>query len=136
MTSFDASAVKTITPNGYNEGSFVFKRKGIYYLSWSENDTRDENYRVAYAVGTSPYGPWSKQGVILSKDLSQGIKGTGHHSVVQVPGTDEWYIAYHRFAIPGGDGTHREVTIDRLRFGADGTISKVVPTLGSVRPLK
>ena len=51
---------------------------------------------------------------------------------MQVPGTDEWYIAYHRFAIPGGDGTHRETTIDRLTFGADGLIQKVVPTLESV----
>ena len=52
--------------------------------------------------------------MILEKDASQGILGTGHSSIVQVPGTDEWYIAYHRFAIPGGDGTHRETTIDRL----------------------
>jgi large repetitive protein len=132
MVSFDASAVKTITPAGYNEGAFVFKRKGIYYFSWSENDTRDEDYRVAYAVGTSPYGPFSKQGVILSKDLTQGIKGTGHHSVVQVPGTDDWYIAYHRFAIPNGDGTHRETTIDRLTFSATNTIDPVVPTLTGV----
>ena len=52
-----------------------------------------------------------------------------------MPGTDDWYIAYHRFAIPGGDGTHRETTIDRLDFNADGTIQKVVPTLESIDPL-
>ena len=69
---------------------------------WSENDTRDENYRVAYATGPSPTGPWTKRGVILEKDLALGIKGTGHHSVVQVPGTDDWYIAYHRFAMTPG----------------------------------
>lgn len=54
--------------------------------------------------------------------------------MVQVPGTDDWYIAYHRFAIPGGDGTHRETTVDKLVFGADGLIRKVVPTLGSIGP--
>ena len=102
---------------------------------WSENDTRDENYRVAYATGPSPTGPWTKQGVILEKDLSLGIKGPGHHSVVHVPGTDDWYIAYHRFAIPGGDGTHRETTIDKLEFGSDGLIKKVVPTLSGVDPV-
>jgi hypothetical protein len=52
-----------------------------------------------------------------------------------VPGTDEWYIAYHRFGMPGGDGTHRETTIDRLTFGADGRIAKVIPTLTSVKPV-
>ncbi|PIM71428.1 hydrolase [Streptomyces sp. JV178] len=135
MVSFDSSKVTDITPSGYNEGSFVIKRKGTYYFMWSENDTRDENYRVAYATGSSPTGPWTKRGVILEKDLSLGIKGPGHHSVVQVPGTDDWYIAYHRFAIPGGDGTHRETTIDKMEFDADGLIKKVVPTLSSIDPV-
>ncbi|MEV0477123.1 family 43 glycosylhydrolase, partial [Streptomyces prunicolor] len=75
-----------------------------------------------------------------SKNPEYGILGTGHHSVVNAPGTDDWYIVYHRFALngpgmPGGDGTHRETTIDRLRFAADGTILPVVPTLGSVSPV-
>ncbi|MGW1777795.1 family 43 glycosylhydrolase [Streptomyces sp. NPDC002143] len=135
MVSFDASKVTDITPSGYNEGTFVIKRQGTYYFMWSENDTRDENYRVAYATGSSPTGPWTKRGVILEKDLSLGIKGPGHHSVVQVPGTDDWYIAYHRFAIPGGDGMHRETTVDKLEFDADGLIKKVVPTLTSVDPV-
>ncbi|MFI9544102.1 family 43 glycosylhydrolase [Streptomyces sp. NPDC052016] len=135
MTSFDPAKIKDITPGGYNEGSFVIKHEGTYYFMWSENDTRDENYRVAYATGPSPTGPWTKRGVILEKDLSLGIKGTGHHSVVRVPGSDDWYIAYHRFAIPGGDGTHRETTVDKLEFGGDGLIEKVVPTLTSVDPV-
>ncbi|WP_406322466.1 family 43 glycosylhydrolase [Streptomyces sp. NBC_00519] len=135
MTSVDTSKTKDITPSGYNEGSFVVKRKGTYYFMWSENDTRDENYRVAYATGPSPTGPWTKHGVILEKDLSLGIKGTGHHSVVHVPNTDDWYIAYHRFAIPGGDGTHRETTIDKLEFDSDGLIKKVAPTLTSIDPV-
>ncbi|MFL5995205.1 MAG: family 43 glycosylhydrolase, partial [Streptomyces sp.] len=135
MTSLDLTKMKDITPSGYNEGSFVIKRDGTYYLTWSENDTRDENYRVAYATGPSPTGPWTKRGVILEKDLSLGIKGPGHHSVVQVPGTDDWYIAYHRFAIPGGDGMHRETTVDKLEFDSDGLIKKVVPTLTSIDPV-
>ncbi|MER5216984.1 family 43 glycosylhydrolase [Streptomyces sp. NPDC002838] len=135
MTTFDPSKVKDMTPSGYNEGTFVIKREGTYYFMWSENDTRDENYRVAYATGPSPTGPWTKRGVILEKDLSLGIKGPGHHSVVQVPNTDDWYIAYHRFAIPGGDGTHRETTVDKLEFDADGLIKKVVPTLTGIDPV-
>ncbi|ANS62527.1 hypothetical protein SLINC_0303 [Streptomyces lincolnensis] len=135
MTSLDLTKMKDITPSGYNEGAFVVKRDGTYHFTWSENDTRDENYRVAYATGPSPTGPWTKHGVILEKDLSLGIKGPGHHSVVQVPNSDDWYIAYHRFAIPGGDGTHRETTLDRLEFGADGLIKKVVPTLTGIDPV-
>ncbi|MEU4689417.1 family 43 glycosylhydrolase [Actinoplanes sp. NPDC023714] len=136
MTSFDAAQVRTYKPANYNEGGFVVKRGGVYYFMWSENDTRSADYRVAYATGSSPLGPWSDRiGVILQKDPALGILGTGHHSVVRVPGSDDWYIAYHRFAIPGGDGTHRETTIDRLTFAADGSITPVVPTLESIDPV-
>ncbi|GIM93166.1 hypothetical protein Ato02nite_049590 [Paractinoplanes toevensis] len=41
---------------------------------------------------------------------------------------DDWFIAYHRFAVPGG-GTHRETAIDGLRFTAAGLIVPVRPRL-------
>ncbi|MEV8064825.1 family 43 glycosylhydrolase [Streptomyces sp. NPDC085995] len=138
MTSYDPAKIKRLTGlDGFREGLFMHKRAGVYYLSWSIDDTRSEDYRVGYATGANPLMDGLKNhGVILAKDPSLGILGTGHHSVIQVPGTDDWYIAYHRFAIPGGDGTHREVTIDRLRYTPDGLIEKVVPTLTGVRPLR
>jgi beta-xylosidase len=118
----------------FREGVFFNYRNGLYHLTYAIDDTGSENYRVGYATATSMNGPWTYRGVILQKDLSLGIKGTGHSSIINVPGTDDWYIAYHRFAIPGGDGTHRETTIDKLEFGADGLIKTVVPTLESVAP--
>jgi beta-xylosidase len=141
MVSFDASKVRDITPDNFREGSFVIKRKGTYYFMWSEDDTRSENYHVAYATGPSPLGPWTKRGTILQKRPEYGILGTGHHSVVNTPGTDDWYVVYHRFALngpgrPGGDGMHRETTIDRMEFAADGSIKPVVPTLESVKPVR
>jgi hypothetical protein len=66
--------------------------------------------------------------------VNKGILGTGHSSIVNVPCTDDWYIAYHRFAIPNGGGTMRETTIDRVYFGEDGIMKPVVPTLESVEP--
>lgn len=128
MTSFDTAEVRDITPSDYREASFVFKRNGTYYFMWSENDTRDEDYRVAYATGPSPLGPWTKRGVVLQKRLDLGIKGPGHHSVVKAPNSDTWHVAYHRFAVPAGNGTNREVTVDRMTFNADGTIAPIVPT--------
>jgi large repetitive protein len=53
--------------------------------------------------------------------------------VLNVPGTDDWYIVYHRFAIPNGGGTQRETTIDRLTFNA-GLMEVVTPTLTGVDP--
>ncbi|MET7280481.1 family 43 glycosylhydrolase [Kribbella sp. NPDC005582] len=139
--SDDMLAVKpgTLKPigglTGFREGAFVNYRQGMYHLTYSIDDTGSPDYRVGYATSTSVDGPWTYRGVILQKDPAQGILGTGHHSIVQIPGTDDWYIAYHRLGMPGGDGTHRETTIDRLTFAADGTIARVVPTLTSIKPV-
>lgn len=62
------------------------KRDNTYYLSYSIDDTGSENYRVAYATGATPFGPFTAKGLILSKDPSQGILGTGHSSIIQIPG--------------------------------------------------
>ncbi|MDG4770729.1 AbfB domain-containing protein [Solwaraspora sp. WMMD792] len=64
----------------------------------------------------------------LQKRLADGIRGTGHHSVVSAPDRDTWHIAYHRFAVPAGNGTNREVVIDPMEFAADGTIRPIVPS--------
>jgi beta-xylosidase len=128
MVSFDPSAVASWNPAGFREAAHVHRRGAVYYLSWSVDDTRDENYHVRYATGRGPLGPWTDQGVLVEKAVDRGILATGHHSVLNVPGTDEWVIAYHRFAIPGGDGFHRELVFDRLHHRPNGTIDKVVPT--------
>ncbi len=135
MISYDPAKITRLDGlDGFREGLFMVKRNGTYHLTWSIDDTRSENYRVGYATGPSPTGPFTNRGVILRRNLSLGIEGPGHSSMVQVPGTDDWYIVYHRFAIPDGDGTNRETTIDRLTFNRDGTIAPVVPTLESVGP--
>jgi len=129
MISFKGTP-QTITIAGFREGSVAFKRNGKYYFMYSVGDTRDPTYNVAYGMGSSPFGPFTKPAVnpVLQKDDPRGIWGTGHHSVLAMPNGD-YYIAYHRFAIPDGDGTHREVCIDKLEFNADGTIVPVKITL-------
>jgi len=118
---------KRMTPRHFNEGVWVFKRNGLYYFMWSENDARDVRYQVAYGTSKSALGPIEvpPDNVILQKH-GRAV-GTGHHSVVQVPGTDRWYIIYHRHAIPGGNGYTRQTCIARMEFDADGRIKKVDP---------
>jgi len=133
----DGTTYKEITPPGYVEGSFMIKRRGIYYLMWSEGDWTGPNYRVAYAMGKSAIGPFTPKGIILSQDFHIA-RGAGHHSVVNVPGTDDWYIVYHRRPLGDDDGDHRQLAIDRMMFNADGTIKPVVMTNTGVttpRPL-
>jgi beta-xylosidase len=91
----DGTTYKEITPPGYVEGSFVVKRRGTYYLMWSEGGWTGPDYRAAYATGKSPVGPFEKKGVVLRGD-ERVARGAGHHSVVRGRGPDEWWIAYHR----------------------------------------
>jgi beta-xylosidase len=134
MISFDPDAVRDITPPGYNEGPFVHRREGKYYLSWSEFDTRDPRYSVAYGVADSPLGPFRKaeNGPILQQRGE--VKGAGHHSIAKLPDRDQWVIAYHRFRIPDGDGYHRETCLSPLRYGKDGSLLPV-DVYESVAPL-
>jgi beta-xylosidase len=126
LITLDGPPIK-LSPPGFGEGVFVVKRRGLYYFMWSENDTRDVNYRVAYGIARSPLGPIevSPHPVILEK--RGPVKGPGHNSVINIPGTDRWYIIYHRHAIPNGNGYTRETCLGRLQFNAAGGIDPVDP---------
>lgn len=130
MVSYDRASVVSWRPTAFREAPWMHRRRATYYLSWSENDTREVDYRVRYATATSPFGPWIDRGILLEKRPEIGVLATGHHSVARVPGTDEWLIAYHRFAIPDGSGYRREVVIDRLHHEPDGLLRPVRPAAG------
>lgn len=112
----------------FREGIQVFKRAGKYYFMWSIDDARSPNYRVGWGMSDSPFGPVKspdKDFIVLQKHGQ--VIGTGHHGVVNVPGTDRWYVAYHRHAIPGGNGYQREVCLVRMEFNPDGSIKPMDP---------
>ena len=123
----DGELYKEITPEHYVEGPFVIKRKGVYYFMWSEGDWGDSTYGVAYAKSTSPTGPFVRAGKILQTD-SNTANGPGHHSVLQIPGTDEWYIVYHRHPLGTTGANQRVIAIDRMYFDAEGNIEPVKMT--------
>ncbi|WP_442482613.1 family 43 glycosylhydrolase [Aeoliella sp. SH292] len=125
MISFDPAEVRDITPPGYNEGPFVHRRDDVYYLSWSEFDTRDPRYSVAYGTSGSPLGPFTKAAGNPILKQKGAVKGAGHHSIGKLPNLDQWVIAYHRFRIPNGDGYNRETCLSPLRHNPDGTIAPV-----------
>jgi beta-xylosidase len=133
----DGTTFKSITPEKYVEGPLMFRRQGKYYFMWSEGGWTGPDYSVAYAVGSSPFGPFQRAGKILQQDLKVGT-GAGHHSIINVPGTDRWYIVYHRHPLGDPDGNHRVVCIDELHFDKQGHILPVkITTQGvSAQPLK
>ena len=146
MVSINKKTMKLMNIDGtFREGTYVIYRKGTYYFMWSEDDTRSPNYKVRYGTSDSPLGKLTipENNIVIKGDPVTNIFATGHNSAVQVPGTDDWYLVYHRFTYPkgvdmprGSGGFHREVCIDKLQFDADGHILEVKPTFKGIEPVK
>ncbi|EOZ98657.1 Xylosidase/arabinosidase [Indibacter alkaliphilus LW1] len=98
------------------EAAWVHKHNGKYYFSYSTGDT----HNIAYAIGDSPYGPFTYEGVILKP-----VQGwTNHHSIAKVD--DTWYIFYHDTEISGE--THlRNIKMAEMTHNEDGTIQTIDP---------
>lgn len=63
-----------------NEGPFILKHEGTYYLSYSANSYESQDYGIGYATSKNPKGPWEKHygNPILQKPGM--LLGTGHHA--------------------------------------------------------
>ncbi|WP_020620474.1 glycoside hydrolase family 43 protein [Paenibacillus daejeonensis] len=138
LTPFaDGEVYKEVTPELFVEGPCMFKRDGRYYFMWSEGGWGGPDYSVAYAIADSPLGPFQREAKILAQDPNVAT-GAGHHGVLNIPGTDEWYIVYHRRPLTETDANHRVVCIDRMTFAAEGRIQPVCLTFegAPARPLR
>ena len=142
MVSIKDETLTVMTPQGgtlkthaYREAPYVFFRHGVYYFLWSVDDTGSPNYHVAYGTSDSPLGPIqvAKSPIVLIQNADKEVYGPAHNAVIRKPGTDEWYIVYHRINKhfldkDKGPGYHREVCIDRMEFNNDDTIRPVTVT--------
>ncbi len=128
----DGTIYREITPKNYVEGPWVKKINGKYYFMWSEGGWTGPNYKVAYAISDSLFGPHERIGEIISPDPKIAM-GAGHHSVLQTP-SGNWYAIYHRRPVGINTRDHRETCIEKMEFNADGTIKPITLTLEGVAP--
>jgi hypothetical protein len=98
----------------FHEGTWVFKRKGVYYLTYPDNHDQGGN-QMRWAVSSKPLGPWTYKGVFFGPCDS----GTSHGSIVEFKG--DWYLFYHNQAL-SGMGNLRSVCVNHLEFEENGDI--------------
>ncbi|PAX06736.1 glycoside hydrolase family 43 protein [Sphingomonas lenta] len=104
------------TNRRFFEAAWMHKYNGKYYLSYSTGDT----HYLVYAVGTSPYGPFTYKGRIL-----EPVQGwTTHHSIVQHGG--KWWLFYADSQL-SGQTRLRNVKVTELTHNPDGTICTIDP---------
>lgn len=97
------------------EAAWLHKHDGTYYLSYSTGDT----HFIAYATGTSPYGPFTHRGRVLEPVLGW----TNHHSIVEIG--SQWYLFYHDSEASGGRTHLRNVKVTELTHRPDGSIETI-----------
>jgi beta-xylosidase len=123
----DGKLYKEITPEGYVEGPYMLYKNGNYYFMWSEGGWGGPDYKVAYAMSKSPFGPFKRLATVLEQDPKVAT-GAGHHSVIYSANDNKYYIVYHRRPLGETSANHRVVCVDELHFDKDGHILPVKMT--------
>ena len=123
---------------GWTEGSYILKRDGIYYMTYTGLHVASNGYRVSYATaldGTNLYDRAAfNAGINLPMLLETGnpdFQGLGHSATVMGPDMDSYYLVYHNLNNSGGP--NRSLNIDRLLFNGRAMEVMAKPT-NSVAP--
>jgi len=105
------------------EGSYMHKKDGVYYFSYT--NWKNRTFQGYYAVANNPYGPFEWKGA-----MAPAPKGAqDHHSIVELKG--QWYYFYH-IAVPEfpkyKENQGRIACYEKLYYNPDGTIQMVKHT--------
>jgi len=138
MISYSGEIVNEPTkPANYQEGPWVWKHGGHYYLSYASTCCPEG---IGYAMSNSPTGPWEYKGMIMKGDQ----RSSGNHpGIIDYKGNS--YVFGFNYAIlkqtMSKHYERRSVCVENLIYNADGTIQELpfwstlgVKQLGTVNP--
>lgn len=97
------------------EASWLHKHNGKYYFSYSTGNT----HFLCYAIGDSPYGPFTYQGKILTPVVGW----TTHHSIIEYKG--KTYLFHHDSVPSGGRTWLRSLKVCELKYDEEGKIEGI-----------
>lgn len=105
------------------EGSFVLKRKGLYYHMFSGGNWQNPSYGVGYATSDTLDRPdeWpqacdGERVFPILRTIPGIVVGPGHNSVVRGPDNRQLFCVYHRWDVAGNG---RVPAIDRLDWAGE-----------------
>lgn len=106
------------TPKNYQEGPWVWKREGLYYLAYASTCCPEG---IGYAMSTKPTGAWEYKGMII--DATEKSRGN-HPGIIEFKGKS--YVFGHSYdvlkKITPKFYERRSVDMDEMVYNADGTI--------------
>ncbi len=119
MISVKGDIVKvTPKPAHYQEGPWVWKKDGYYYLAYATTCCPEG---IGYAMSKSIEGPWEFKGMIV--DASEKTRGN-HPGIIEYK--DKWYCFGHSYDLLKQTTSkfyeRRSVDMDEIFYNPDGTI--------------
>ena len=108
-------------PSGYKEGSWMWKRNGIYFLVFALGPASG-NEVIQYSTAHNAIGPWNNRGQLLPS----GTDWTIHSGACNFKG--QWYIFWHTTTFGGSIfGSERCSGINYVTYLNDSTLSVLHP---------
>ena len=121
-------------PTQYEEGPWIMKHGGEYYLAYAANGIPED---ISYSRSTEAVGPFTYGGTIMK---AAGASFTNHTGIIDFNGHS--YFFYHDGGLQkggsvpaNGDGYHRSVCLEEFTYNADGSFPTIAPTTGGPPPI-
>lgn len=77
-----------------NEGAFVIKQNGTYYMTYSANSYESQYYGIGCATATDIMGEWTKYSHNPLLQIPGNLYGVGHSSMFK-DNDGNWRIVFH-----------------------------------------
>lgn len=129
---FEVSADWERLSHPINEGPWMLKQDGTYYLFYSGADGQSVHYNIGYATAPTPMGPFTKfpgNPVIRNTET---IHGPGHGSFT-MDKAGRWWHLYHQ-KTGTEKGWKRFITLDPLDIDRATGEMGGTPTKGTPQP--
>jgi arabinoxylan arabinofuranohydrolase len=138
MISYSGEIVNEPTkPANYQEGPWVWKRQGQYYLAYASTCCPEG---IGYAMSNTPTGPWTYKGMIMEGDQ----RSSGNHpGIIDYKGSS-YVFGFNYSTLKQTMSKHyerRSICLENISYLADGSIQKLpfwstsgVKQLGTVNP--
>lgn len=107
-------------------GVEVFFRDGQYHFLRTMGDGTSS--QLVVSTGNSPLAMASTTSVLMQQDGANQLTAPAHASVIRVPGSDHYHLAYQRTT-----PAHTGIGIEKMNFDDKGIAQSVLPTHAGIR---
>jgi GH43 family beta-xylosidase len=116
-----------------NEGPWMLKHNGTYYLLYSGSNGQSRYYAIGCATAPTPIGPFTKYpDNPVFQDLEH-VSCAGHGSVTPDRAGNLWHLYHQKISASTTDWA-RDVCLDPVRFDKNGRVGGT-PTRGVEQPV-